>query len=177
MSGPAALHHIEDPFGFARAAEHCSGQLALAALSRLQDRLSSNAGVVSYIVRGGLDERERPLLKLKIAADLGLRCDRCLLPLVYPLALNSRVLLARPGEVPVDDDDPETPEWIEALRDLDLQELVEEEILLGLPLAVRHDRGNCVPAGAGAIRQGENEAPFAKLADLLKVKAGRADRQ
>ena len=169
MSVPAAVHRIEDPFGFARAAEQCSGQLALAVLPRLQDRLSGgNDGVVSYVVHGRLDERGRPLLQLKIAAGLHLRCDRCLKPMEYSLALNSRVLLSRPGESPQDDVDPEGPEWIEAGQELDLMELIEDEILLGLPLAVRHEQGNCSPANYGANESGAKDAPFAKLAMLLE---------
>jgi len=169
MSGPAAVHRIEDPFGFARTAELCSGQLALAALPRLQDRLSAgNDGVVSYVVRGGQDERGRPLLGLKIAAGLSLRCDRCLKPMEYSLALNSRVLLLRPGESLQDDDDPEGPEWIEAAQDLDLMELIEDEILLGLPLAVRHEQENCGTGNSGANVNVAKDAPFAQLATLLE---------
>ncbi len=173
MSGPAAVHRIEDPFEFARAANQCSGQLTLAALPRLQDRLSGNDGIVSYTVNGGQDERDRLLLELQVAADLPLRCDRCLMPMIYPLALNSKVLLARPGEMPQDDGDPDAPEWIEAGQELDLLELIEDEILLGLPLAVRHDPENCSPGRVGLT--GAKQAPFAGLATLLE--SGRRNKQ
>ena len=171
MSVPAAVHRIEDPFGFARAAEQCSGQLMLAALPRLQDRLSGNAGMVSYVVRGRQDERGRPQLELKIAAGLHLRCDRCLKPMEYPLTLNSRVLLSRPGDAPQDGDDPDEPEWIEAGQDLDLMDLIEDEILLGLPLAVRHEQENCGAGDSGAGRSGAKDTPFAKLATLLEPRS------
>lgn len=164
MSGPAAVHRIEDPFGFARAAGRQVGEIAIAQLQRLADRLTDDRGTVSFVVHGTHDRRQRPMLELEVSGVLRLRCDRCLAPLDYRLALQSRVLLAQPGATVQDDDDPETPEWIEAGRDLDLVELVEDEILLGLPLSVRHDREHC---GSDAERNGRTDTPFAKLATLL----------
>lgn len=168
MSGPAAAHVLEDPFGFARAAGQQSGQLAISAMSRLHDQLAGDAGSVSYTVRGGLDQRERPRLELEIAGVLRLPCARCGMPLNYELALRSRVLMAQPGAVPQDDDDPESPEWIEAGQELDLQELVEDEILLGLPLSVRHDRENCSSGKSDGSDDKSADSPFARLASLLE---------
>ncbi len=169
MSGPAAVHRIEDPFAFARAGGLQSGQVVMADMPRLQDRLAGNAGKVDYVVRGGLDQLQRPQLLLEIAGTAALRCDRCLAPLDFALRLRSRVLLMTPGTIPPDDDDPETPEWIEteAGPGLDLQELVEDEIVLGMPLSVRHDRGNCVSDDEAGKENGR-ESPFSKLATLLK---------
>lgn len=169
MSGPAAIHRIEDPIAFARTAGLQSGQVPFAVMSRLHDRLAGNAGHVEYIVRGGLDQRQRPMLELDITGNPGLRCDRCLAPLDFPLQLQSRVLLMPPGAVPPDDEDPESPEWIEAGQELNLQELVEDEILLAMPLSVRHEQGNC-SSGTGMELTGEPESPFSKLARLLQSK-------
>jgi len=170
MSGSAAVHSLEDPFGFARAAGQYSGQAAVASLVRLQDRLAGDVGTVSFAVRGGHDQHDRPLLELEIAGSLRLRCDRCLAPLDYPLALHSRVLLVHPGELRQDDDDPEAPEWIEAGPELDLLELVEDEILLGLPLSVRHGPENCSSGKSGIDRAGAADSPFAGLASMLEPK-------
>lgn len=175
MSGPAAVHRLEDPFGFARAAGTYRGQFAIAAMPRLQDRLAGDAGAVSCVVRGGQDRRQRSWLELEIAGTPSLRCDRCLTPLDYPLKLHSRVLLAHPGEVLPDDDEPESPEWIEAGQELDLLELVEDEILLGLPLSIRHDPGKCSSDGAGTGRKDGSDTPFSGLAALLDQKQANTD--
>lgn len=140
----------------------------IAALPRLQDRLGSSGGAVSYVVRGGQDQFQRPLLELEITSSIRLQCDRCLAPLDYELALQSRVLLSHPGEVQQDDDDPEALEWIEAGQELDLQELVEDEILLGLPLAVRHDPENCSSGKSAAAPKNVVDRPFANLVTLLE---------
>jgi len=174
MSGPAAVHRLEDPFAFARASGTHSGQAAIAAMPRLQDRLAGNAGYVSFVVRGGQDQRQRTLLELEIAGNLTLRCDRCLAPLGFPLQLHSAVLLTHVGEVPPDDDDPESPEWIEAGQELDLLELVEDEIVLSLPLSVRHDQGKCGD-GAGMSRADGQDKPFSRLAALLNPQQTNTD--
>ncbi len=170
MHGPVADHRIEDPFAFARSAGRHEGRIPVAALARVQDRLAGNAGSVSFVVRGGRDERERPLLELEISGSLRLQCDRCLAELEFPLALHARVLLAHPGGMPDEsDDDPEAPEWMETERDLDVGELVEDEIVLGLPLSVRHAQGKCSDEAAGSKGMGAADTPFTKLADLLQT--------
>jgi len=174
MSGLAAVHCIEDPFDFARAAGRRDGEVAIAAMRRLADRLSGTSGAVSFVVNGSCDQRQRPMLQLEVWGELQLRCDRCLAPMNYHLLLNSRVLLAQPGAVP-HDDDPESPEWIEAGRDLDLVELVEDEILLGMPFSVRHEQEECGSAEGGAARKGRKNSPFAELATLLEP--GQTDKR
>ena len=175
MSGPVADHRIEDPIAFARSADRREGQVPVSALLRLQDRLAGEAGIVSYLVRGGCDARGRALLKFDISGVLQLRCDRCLGEFAYPLKVHTRVLLIPPGVTPEDDADPESPEWVEAGHDLEIQELVEEEIVLGLPLSVRHAPGKC---NADAAADGVADAqrlPFAELAELLH--SGRGKRR
>jgi uncharacterized protein len=169
MSGPAAVHRIEDPFTFARADGLHSGQAALAAMPRLQDRLAGDAGTVAYVVHGKVDQRQRPLLELEITGNPSLRCGRCLGPLDFALQLQSRVLLIEPGAVMQEDDDPESPEWIEAGPELDLLELIEDEILLSLPLSVRHAQGSCSDGGELSRTSGRDN-PFSKLATLLNPK-------
>lgn len=167
MSGPVAAHVLEDPAGFARAGGQREGELAIASFSRLQDSLADTAGHVGYTLRGGQDSRQRPMLELEVAGSLSLHCALCTEPLVYRLALSSRVLIAQPGEVPADDDDPESPEWIEAGPVLDLAALVEDEILLGLPLSVRHEQGGCGVTRADGTGAKTRDSPFAGLAGLL----------
>ena len=175
MSGPAAAHVLDDPFGFARAAGQVKGHLAVSEMSRLQDQLAGNSGEVGYSIRGGLDALDRPQLELEVTGVLMLLCAHCVKPLDYTLDLRSRVLMAHTGAVPQDDDDPETPEWIEAGPELDLQALVEDEILLGLPFSVRHAPGLC--GGGKQESSGEKAAdsPFARLATLLE--SGKSDKR
>ncbi len=142
--------------------------MPVAALVRVQDRLAGSAGTVAFVVQGGCDERQRPLLELEITGSLELPCGRCASALEFPLALRTRLLLAQPGERLGGDDDPDAPEWIEVERDLDVLELVEDEIVLGLPLSVGHAQGKCSDKAAESKRPGTADSPFSKLAGLLQ---------
>lgn len=144
----------------------------MAALGRVHDRLAGTAGTVTYVVRGDRDLRERPLLHVEISGSLQMQCGLCLATFEYPLQLRSTVLLAQPGAVPEGDDDPESPEWVEAGPELDVLALVEDEILLGLPVSVRHAQEGCDSGTMAAAGRHAVDPRFAKLAGLLKP-AGR----
>lgn len=165
MSGPAAAHVLEDPFEFARSAGTCSGNVAITALPRLQDRLLGPDGSFTFTLRGGRDELQRPQLRLKAEGALSLSCGRCLAAVTHLLKVDSAVLLMQPGDTPPGDEDTEAPEWIEADRDLDVLQLLEDEILLALPISVRHTDGQCVddPRAAARVAAGK---PFAALSAL-----------
>jgi uncharacterized protein len=170
MSGPDAVHRLEDPFAFARSGNSLKGRLAIADMPRLWDRMADTSGTVEYEIRGRVDPRQRPLLELEIAGAVRMRCDRCLDQLEFPLKLASRVLLLQPGAAHPDDaDDPASPEWLEVGRVLDLQELVEDEILLGLPYSVRHSGDEC-SGRADNGRIGAKASPFSALASLMEPK-------
>jgi uncharacterized protein len=97
-----------------------------------------------------------------------MQCQRCLGALEYPLDVTSRVLVVPQGMTPDDADDPDAPDYIEAQRELDLPELIEDEILLCVPYAPRHER-NCGDRRAdssGAESGREKPSPFAALAAL-----------
>ncbi len=165
MSGPVAAHVLEDPFEFARSAGTCSGNVAVTALPRLQDRLLGSDGSFTFTLHGGHDAHQRPQLRLKAEGSMSLSCGRCLKAVTHLLKVDSTVLLMQPGDTPPGDEDAEAPEWIEAGRDLDVLQLLEDEILLALPISVRHTDGQCVddPRVAAGAAAGN---PFAALSAL-----------
>ena len=140
MSAPAVIDALE----FARSAQELSGSVPVSALQRLDDLLYDPAGTLSFRVRGRRDERNRPFLDLKVTGGLHLQCQRCLGLLEYPVDF-SNTLLVLPAGAPPDPDleDPEAPDTIEASEELDVRALIEDEVLLSLPLAPRHAEGEC----------------------------------
>ena len=69
---------VIDGFEFATAGATQEGKLPLAGFPRLKDVLVSDAGEVTYALRGVRDGRGRPSLQLSVEATLSLRCQRCL---------------------------------------------------------------------------------------------------
>ena len=162
MSAQAVIDSLE----FARTGQKLQGSLAVPELRRLKENLADEAGRIDFVVRGAHDARRRPVLALEISGILHLQCQRCLGPLEYSLRLSNTLLLVSPGEVAAGALDDEDAEWIEASGELDAAMLVEDEIILGLPYAPRHDEGTCRQGGHAAGAPAD--AAFAKLAALRR---------
>jgi uncharacterized protein len=158
---------VIDSLEFARTGQVLQGSLAVAELGRLKESLADDQGGIEFAVRGAHDARRRPVLALEIGGVLHLQCQRCLGPLEYPLRVSNTLLLVSAGEVAAGSLDDEDAEWIEASGELDVAALVEDEIILGLPYAPRHEEGTCRPSGLAA---GGNpaDAAFAQLAALRR---------
>ena len=163
MSAQAVIDSLE----FARTGQKLQGSLEVGELGRLKENLADNQGRIEFAVRGAHDARRRPVLALEINGILHLQCQRCLGLLEFPVRLSNTLLLVSAGERAAGAVDDEDAEWIEASGELDVTMLVEDEIILGLPYAPRHEDGTCRPGGHAA---GGNaaDAAFAKLATLRR---------
>jgi uncharacterized protein len=98
--------------------------------------------------------------------ELSLRCQRCLERL--PLHLDVErdlVLVADMRELEPRDDEDDDTDAIPGVASLDLREVIEEEILLSLPMAPRHPEDGCT-AQPGASGAGGSDSPFSALAGL-----------
>jgi uncharacterized protein len=102
-------------------------------------------------------------LRLKVNGTISLCCQRCLGGLPYDVEMDSSLLLLDEATVGasagVDDLDA-----VAAGSAMDVWSLVEDEVLLALPIAPRHPEGEC-RAGIGAGRD-QAASPFAVLAGL-----------
>jgi uncharacterized protein len=158
---------VIDSLEFARTGQMLQGSLAVPELRRLRDSLADDEGRIDFIVRGGSDARRRPVLTLEVNGLLHLQCQRCLGLLEYPLRISNTLLLVGSGQVAAGELDEEDAEWIEASGEFDVALLVEDEIILGLPYAPRHEEGTCRQSGYAADG-GTGDATFAKLTALKR---------
>lgn len=156
---------IPDPFRFASEGASVSGTIALIDLGRLSDVLVDTPGEVAYSLVGefGLDRKAR--LRLKAAAVLPMRCQRCLGRMDWALDIEVALELVRPGQsIPEDEIENDEFDAIEAAPDLDVLALVEDEIVLAVPIAPRHESCDALHPVKGS----EKESPFASLVKLRK---------
>jgi uncharacterized protein len=161
-----------DSLDFARNGEHLSGELPVAELPRLLDALETPQGVLHYTVQGGMDKQGIHFLDVSVTGLCRLRCQRCLNGLDYPVQLDTRLLLRdQAGLDALDDDaaDGKEEEFDSILADthLDVPDMLEEEVLLSLPIAPKHELGAC-QATDGQNTQLEGKNPFAVLAKLKR---------
>ena len=152
---------VVDSLEFAREGRVLAGSVKIAALSRLADVAA--AGTLACELRGGRDGDGRPTLNLKVGGTLELRCQRCLSPLAFELDIDSALLLVAPGESWPDEElADDGPDAIEASRELAVLSLIEDEVLLALPVAPRHE--DCRPPAPAETER--PPSPFAALANL-----------
>lgn len=118
------------------------GQLSLQQLSRLQDLLVNSTGEVQINWQLGIDDNGFAYIRGNLDTVLPLRCQRCWGTMMYPLHLMvslSPIL----GEASVK----KLPEQYEPLvlteDQVTVADVIEEEILLALPLAAKHEDEGC----------------------------------
>lgn len=154
-----------DSLDFAHRGGEVSGEVPVAELPRMADMLADSVGKISYVVRGLTGKDGKPQLGLILDGVCNLRCQRCLNALSYPVKLVSRLRLVTEGEVDNADIEDDEVDSIPAEKRLDVLALLEEELLLSLPIAPKHGLGACQVAVEGLNRSNN---PFAVLAGLKK---------
>lgn len=153
-----------DGFQFARTGQELRGRCQVSTFERLKDVLSSGAGELDYEVAGTKDDMGRPALRLKLSGPLHLTCQRCLKAMPFALAVDAVLVLAQSeAEIEAQPLEPEGPDRVVGSREMSVETLLEDEALLEVPFAPRHEQ--CSAAGAG---KGEEQAsPFSNLRGLL----------
>ena len=157
------LKRISDAFVFAREGRVLEGALSVEALERLHDLLTEVAGEVTFRLQGSKGANGECMLHLEVSGVLPLVCQRCLSAVPYNLDVDSLLELIPEGaDMSQDELEDDTRDFLPVARELEVLELVEDEILLALPVAPRHEKCG-LPGTADA---GERIHPFAKLAGL-----------
>jgi len=161
---------VIDGFEFASAGATQQGTLPLRGFSRLRDLLASDDGEVAYGVRGLRDARGRPSLRLSVRGSVQVRCQRCLEAMRMEVDENELlVLAATQAEIDADPTDAELPDRLLAGKAIALRELVEDQLILALPLAPRHERCS---TGAELKKHEEKSQkqvlPFAGLKGMIR---------
>ena len=167
MSHQPAHQPVIDGFEFASAGATQQGVWPLSDFPRLRDMLATDAGQVSYEISGVRDERGRPSLQLKVGGTLTLRCQRCLEPMPFEVQTDETLVLAATlAEIHAEPASAHGPDRVVAGREMALRELVEDELILAVPYAPRHE--SCT--AADARNDAEKVSPFAGLRGLIRSK-------
>lgn len=157
------LKRISDAFVFARESRVLEGTLAISELERLHDLLAEVSGSVSFRLRGFKGERGELLLHLEVTGLLPLACQRCLEAIPFDIDVDSLLEIVPEGaDMSQDELEDDTRDFLPLAGELIVAALVEDEILLALPVAPRHEKCGL----PGAADAGERINPFAALAGL-----------
>ncbi|HEY9572408.1 MAG TPA: DUF177 domain-containing protein, partial [Pusillimonas sp.] len=152
------------------------GQAPIARFERLIEDLPEQADTtVSWAVRGMQDARGRAFLQVDVKAAPTLECQRCLKPFQWPMDSTNRLEVVRSQAALEAEDvlDAESDDIIERIvgsQRLDVLELVEDEIILGLPYVPMHDVCPSLPESLSQEPDTDpaRPSPFAALSQLKK---------
>ncbi len=155
-----------DGFEFASAGAMQHGAWPLRDFPRLRDILAFDSGEVSYTLNGVRDARGRPGLRVRVRGALQLRCQRCLEPMTLEVqSVEVLLLAATVAEIHEEAADAQAPDRVVAGKDMPVRDLIEDELILAVPYAPRHER--CAPAPALEADE-KTDSPFAALRGLMR---------
>lgn len=154
------------------------GSLRVAEMGRLAEILHDTEGAADVDLEFGIDEVGTRYLRGHLRTVLHLTCQRCLQTLVCPLDVPVSLGFGIPGRT---EDFPERYELLVLDEpNLELAELVEDELMLALPVVPMHPVDECeydsdviaVPEEDCEDAAAERQRPFKDLAGLLKPSRG-----
>ncbi|WP_197034845.1 DUF177 domain-containing protein [Herbaspirillum sp. RV1423] len=160
---------VIDAFEFCRLKEQAEGELPVAEMARLAGETVDRAGSIKWSLAGGADKLGHPQLKLSVSGRVNLVCQRCLTAMPFEVSSESVLVLAK---------DEESADAIEEVLDdesidvivgdeaFDISYLIEDDALLALPVAPKHDV--CPAQEVAGPAATEKVSPFSVLKNLKR---------
>jgi uncharacterized protein len=153
---PILINNLE----FAQKNLEISGDLNPKDCVRLLESISQtdlNFASIRYTLRGYAKKRHLPSLLVQVESKLPVLCQRCLETIHIHLNLEFEYLISEnnPSEMEEGDE----IDWLELSQHMNLTELIEDELLIAMPIAPLHE-ANCIKA---TMQSGEKPNPFAVL--------------
>lgn len=161
---------------FAQQLKQISGECQLSEMTRLIEILASinlqavqknllsdsiAATTVKYTLKGlpakHYDDMALPMLMLELSAEMPMICQRCLEVMKQSFALSYRYAICTDAPEALQDDD--DVDWLEDDMQMDLQVLIEDELMMAMPIAPVHEYA----CSELKMQSGEVVNPFAVL--------------
>lgn len=162
---------------FSKKNELIEGELSLQDLPRLDELMHSSnlsnptkinySGLIDYALRGKTDAAGQHILQLTVVCTLTTACQRCLNEMPLNLNLKFNYLIGEVSDTDVEAvevDNSDDYDLQQANKAMDLIALIEDEIIMAMPIAPMHEEG-CTEL---TTQSGEKPNPFAVLKGLIK---------
>ena len=166
-----------DVAALAKGGERLGGTWPLETLERLAASVLPGSAAASPAVawhlagelRAAKGSEPQVWLHASASAEVRLECQRCLKPMIEALRAERSFLFVNGEDVAAELDADSEDDVLALTRALDARELVEDELLLALPIVPRHD---VCPDPLSIVEddlpEDEKPNPFAKLAALKR---------
>jgi uncharacterized protein len=154
-----------------------TGQVPVERLMRFGAMLVDTAGNIDADLRFVIDEANRKVIMGTVSASVNVRCQRCLETLAVEISEELQLAVVE-SEGLAERLPAELDAWITDDPLLHLHDIVEEQLILGMPIVTRHAVGECEPAVSGESGPGDKagvaveprkDNPFAAL-EVLKTR-------
>jgi uncharacterized protein len=158
---------VIDAFDFCRNNGHREGVTPVAEMPRLAADCADASGQIAWTIDGGQTPQGYPSMTLAVQGDVNLVCQRCLQPFSYHMDSSTMLVL---GKDDADADgieevlDDESIDVIVGSQTCDIMQLLEDEALLALPQAPKHEV--CPDTKLLDALKSEKVSPFAALKSL-----------
>ena len=167
---PADPSQSINPLRLAKARERLEGELGLNTLSRLEELLVDKKGGLKYELSFDVDEAGVCIVVCRIETQVILECQRCFKAVSIDIDKSSILGVVSSKE----ELDALTDEYEPLQLECDtvsVKQLVEDELLLSIPLSAMHADVACAGTNeTGPINSQSKLQPFAGLAELMKKK-------
>ncbi len=153
---------------FAQKLQQIADNFAPNSLNRLAQTLaltgdSAYLASINFTLTGDIKRFRQPSLHLHVKSRLPVICQRCLEEMLIDIELNFDYLLSNLLTDDYEDIDDEI-DWLEINAEMSVRDLVEDELLLAMPIAPVHAAG----CNKQSMQSGEKHNPFAVLKSLKK---------
>jgi len=143
------------------------GTFLPADLDRLEGSLADGRGELRYEIAAALDNQRQKVVSCIIEGFVFLICQNTLEAFRHEISIRDRLVLVDDETgLPGVDEEGEEEDYVVADGPLDIRDLVEDAVLLALPMVPRK------PGGDGDVKreagEGSKPSPFAALASLKK---------
>jgi uncharacterized protein len=157
-----------DPWKLAAAGGRLQEEISLDHMPRLSLLLASSVGQVRVALEAGVDAQAIAFLSGQLETRVTLVCQRCLAPLKLPLTVPVRLGLVR-SERQAERLPEEYDPVLAPAEGVAIAELVEDELILALPLVPLHSDLQQCQANGFVLPQAKAQKaqPFAALATLM----------
>lgn len=161
-----------DPYRLAETWRQFKGDVPLREMTRLVSLLARDQGDVQANIEFGVDDERVRYMKGHIHATLEMACQRCTRPMSIVIDRDFNLGLVA-SEVEAERLHSGYEPLIVEAKTMALAEILEDEIILALPMIATHAEGACEAAVGGGepapgVEEQPRKNPFAVLADLKK---------
>jgi uncharacterized protein len=158
--------HLLDPSRIAARPLVFKGSFVPADLERLEGSIADARGELRYEITAVLDSQRRKSVSCIIEGFVFLICQNSLEAFRHEISVNDRlVLVDDESGLPSVEEEDENEDYVVADEPLDIRDLVEDAVLLSLPMVPRKP-GLEEPVKGG--QETPRQSPFAALAVLKK---------